>query len=87
MSTELNADKLMRQAPWTVNCYLQGAIREIDKAFGEGYAKAHPDLVGKFIESAAQDFHTAIISKEMHNLAANIGCAGQNIMSGLKHRE
>jgi len=34
------------------------AIKSIDQAFGEGYAKANPELVGAFIQTCAADFHS-----------------------------
>ena len=35
--------------------YLGSAVEEIDKQFGEGYAKEHPELVGAFMQVAAND--------------------------------
>ena len=53
----------MQQAPGTANDYLSAAVRSIDNIFDEeGYAKKHPELVGKMIEVAARDFHTACLS-------------------------
>jgi hypothetical protein len=33
--------------------YLDCAVAEIDARFGQGYAKAHPELVGAFVRTAA----------------------------------
>jgi hypothetical protein len=34
---------------------LDEAVRRIDKAFGRGYAKAHPELVAALVQAAAFD--------------------------------
>jgi hypothetical protein len=34
---------------------LDEAVRRIDKAFGPGYAKAHPELVAALVQAAAFD--------------------------------
>jgi hypothetical protein len=36
------------------------AVRDIDREFGEGYAKAHPELLAAVLEVAATDYRTAI---------------------------
>jgi len=40
------ADLFLKQAGMTAHHYLFQAIKSIDQAFGEGYAKANPELVG-----------------------------------------
>lgn len=57
-----DAMTLMRQAGWTVGCYLRYSVEEIDKAFGEGYAKNHPELVAEFIKACTLDAHSGAIS-------------------------
>ena len=37
------------------------AVTLIDKEFGEGYAKAHPELVGDFLKAAATETAGTII--------------------------
>lgn len=37
--------------------FLQGAEKILDLKKGEGYAAAHPELVGAFMLTAALDFH------------------------------
>lgn len=44
-------ETLFRQASTTAHTYFHEAIEYIDKAFGEGYAEAHPELVGAFMQS------------------------------------
>jgi hypothetical protein len=64
---------LMEQAPATVNEYLREATAAVDEQFGEGYAKAHPELVGAFIQAAAGDFHTSLMKMGCQEIAAALG--------------
>ena len=52
-------ETLLRQAPMTIADYMAHAVKYIDDAFGPGYAKENPALVGAVIQASAQDFHTA----------------------------
>jgi hypothetical protein len=56
-----NVKTLMAQAPMTANDYMIAGIERIDRAFGEGYAKEGPALLGAFIEASATDFLTSVI--------------------------
>lgn len=49
----------MDQAGPTVGHWLQQAVDQIDKTFGDGYAKKNPALVAAFIQAAAMDQFTA----------------------------
>jgi hypothetical protein len=66
-----DADTLVRQASMTAAEYLDNGIRYIDDAFGDGYAKQHPELVAAFIRASAQDFHTAIMAQAIENAIGN----------------
>ncbi len=46
----------MYQAPKTIAGYMIDSIAHIDKAFGDGYAKSNPELVGAFIQACALDY-------------------------------
>ena len=54
----LNADNAVSQAGWTIGRYLNQAIDEIDRCFGEGFAKKHPALVAECVRSQTMDFNT-----------------------------
>ena len=54
-------EAVMRQAWMTAEEYFTSAIECIDKQFGDGYAKLHPDLVGAFMQTAARDFHSTMM--------------------------
>jgi predicted DNA-binding protein len=57
---------LMDQAPGTVAVYLDKAIESIDNAFGDGYAKQNPSLIGAFIQAAATDMGCAVLAQQIH---------------------
>lgn len=69
MRDEIEADNntLLRQAPMTAAEYMGAAVQEIDKTFGDGYAEAHPELVGAFIQTSAIDLGSAIIARAIQN--------------------
>lgn len=72
MSNLSPATDLMLQARDTATQYFNQAIRIIDETFGEGYAKAHPELIGDFMKTMAADFHTAVLNQELGDLTAAI---------------
>ena len=65
--TDVTADAmtLMRQAHMTAGEYLDHGVRDIDGAFGQGYARAHPELLAAYMRTAATDLMTAILAKEI----------------------
>jgi hypothetical protein len=60
-----NWDTLMKQATMTSITYMNRIVDEVDLAFGEGYAKEHPDLVGMLVIASAIDFASSSISAVM----------------------
>ncbi len=58
----ISPENLMKQASMTANEYFYRAIDTIDKQFGQGYAKSHPELIVGFMITAAKDFHTSMTS-------------------------
>ena len=53
------------------NEYLLSAIEHIDARLGEGYAKAHPKLIGAFMQASAIDMGTAVIARAIENLGGS----------------
>jgi len=47
---------------------LARAIRSIDLRFGQGYAKAHPELVATYMQIAAQEYNTSSSQKRQREL-------------------
>lgn len=77
-STGITADfdQLMEQAPETVELYMFAAVAKIDKVFGAGYAKQHPELVGAFIQAAAIDYKASsdgkVIGEALNDIAESL---------------
>jgi len=65
MTTSASYTILMRQAQMTAHTYMLSAISDIDERLGEGYAKAHPELIGAYMLTAAIDMGAATIVKEI----------------------
>ena len=53
--------ELMDQASVTASKYMRQAVASIDEQFGDGYAKAHPELVAAFVQAASRDFLAAVL--------------------------
>ncbi len=60
-----NFHTLMNQAPGTVGFYLTKAIDEIDRHFGDGYAKKNPALLGAFLQATALDFGVSVLAQQV----------------------
>lgn len=63
-----DAGFLMKQAADTAGSYMARASAAIDESFGEGYAAAHPELVGAFMQAAAADFQAMWIGQRLEAL-------------------
>lgn len=71
--SNLSPTDLVLQARDTAETYFNQSIRIIDSKFGEGFAKAHPDLIAGFMKTAAADFHTAVLHFGLESIADSIG--------------
>lgn len=71
-----DSETLMSQAPGTVAFYMREGVEQIDRLFGDGYAKAHPELLAAFITASATDMHGAIIAGAIEAVAGTIGEQG-----------
>lgn len=60
---------LAQQAPQTIDSYLYTIANRLDKMFGEGYAKEHPELLASLVSSATVDFCVAAALKVLQELA------------------
>lgn len=63
-----DAGFLMKQAADTAGSYMARARAAIDESFGEGYAAAHPEIVGAFMQAAAADFQAMWIGQRLEAL-------------------
>jgi hypothetical protein len=66
---------LMRQAGMTAHDYLLGGVHDIDEIMGKGYAKAHPELLAAYIQTAALDFHATFLAQQIGDALRAIGDA------------
>ena len=78
-----DAHHLMLQAPRTIEEYVDGAQKVLDRAFGKGYAKSNPQLVAAFISAAALDFATSIAACSHQDLSDKLDCALQLFKDGI----
>lgn len=76
MFVAADSSTLMRQAPMTAHDYLLAAVHDIDEILGKGYAKAHPELLGAYIQTCALDFGAAVIARAIENAVdtSNLEC-------------
>jgi hypothetical protein len=56
-------EKLMQQAPSTVEFYLDRVIEMLDQKFGSEFSSKNPKFVSDCVKACAIDFCTAIICK------------------------
>jgi len=55
--------------------YMESGTEHVDRQFGAGYAKAHPELVGAFMEAAARIYSA--------NRIKNVGAALDGIANNI----
>jgi hypothetical protein len=53
----------------TAEEYMRKAVTAIDELFGEGYAKKNPQLVGAFMQTAADDYGAGAVSFALEDIA------------------
>jgi hypothetical protein len=69
-------ETLMRQASATADEYLHKAVEGIDGVFGEGFAKAHPELIAAHMQTAALDFGASVIANALRSISTHIKYLG-----------
>lgn len=72
MAIKASNDTLLEQAPMTADEYLRAGVRTIDKQFGEGYAKLHPELLAAYMKTCAMDFGTSMLVVAIQEAAEQI---------------
>lgn len=84
---EIRADwhKLMEDGHSSAIYYFHGAIECIDKQFGEGYSKEHPELIGAFMNAAVKDNQATIIGKCILSLSDELAKENGNIAISLQN--
>ena len=74
MSDEISSsyDDLFKQSMNSADEYLFCAKKAIDKTFGDGYAKDHPDLVAAYMKEASIYFSMASLQKTLLSIGDKI---------------
>jgi hypothetical protein len=68
----VDPETLFEQAPPTADTYLRHAIEDIDRRFGDGFAKNHPELVGAYIQTCALDYGASMIARALETVGLSI---------------
>lgn len=68
MQISATFEQLSDQASRVVNSCLYDAQEGIDRVFGKGYAKEHPELVAAYIQAAGNHFNIASALKVLEGL-------------------
>ena len=79
----IEPEKALDQAGGTIMQYMHQAIHEIDKEFGGGYAKGHPELLGAMIKAQAIDFNTTMLCAVLQDIDENVTNQLSSISSAL----
>ena len=78
----LSASEALVQAAWTAKQFMRQAIDMIDREFGAGFAKNHPEFISSLIQAQSRDFHTT----SMMAATWNIGDAINGALSGVENQ-
>ena len=65
----MTEDSAIQQAGETIGIYLEQAIDEIDKRFGDGYAKKNPAFVSELVRCQTLDFNNASLVAGLYEIA------------------
>lgn len=72
----ISSNESISQASINALEYMEDSIKYIDRLFGEGYAKQHPELVGAFIQTCAIDYLANRLEIQVGFLQDNVGVLG-----------
>lgn len=75
MAIHPDYNELVEIASRTAFDYMAAAKQNIDRAFGEGYAAAHPELVAAYMKSAGEDYNTAVMAVAVQEASDKIESA------------
>jgi len=80
----IGSGELLQQAMLTASDYMSKAVWELDREFGEGYAKKNPDLVGVFMRVAAADFDTGLRVAAQENLEESLVAVLEQLATAIR---
>ena len=80
---EINC-KIVHKSPELIKDYFDVTVKYIDKTFGDGYAKAHPQLLGMLVHAAAIDNVGDTLSDNNLSLVYAIEIFGKNLCESIE---
>jgi uncharacterized alpha-E superfamily protein len=82
---KLFSDEAMPESLQAAAEYMRDAVKRIDHEFGDGYAVKHPSLIGAFMQTAAANFHTGVMSSRLEDMDY-IGTALDHLTEALEKK-
>lgn len=73
--SDMDLENLSKQGEYSSIDNMRRAIKDIDDTFGPGYAKEHPELVGKIVMASAIDYCGTVLHidlKELTEVISNL---------------
>lgn len=70
---DLSFSELSDKATEEIKFYCEQSIHHIDTLFGDGYAKKHPELIGRLAQACATEFATSATGKIMQQFNDPLG--------------
>ncbi len=83
---EITRKKLFDDSMETTKYYCSAAIQQIDSFFGDGYAKAHPELIGSLVETMSREYSAGTVAMALQVAAKDIQLGSQMIASILESK-
>ena len=71
----LTAQEYFEQAHMSAHDWMNRAVAAIDEKFGDGFARAHPELVGAYMQTCALDFMASFSTSELSGALERIADA------------
>lgn len=72
MISNYNIKELEDDCNLSTENHFNYVVRMIDKKFGDGYAKEHPELIGALVQSASMEFRSITLRHNLKSLDSNI---------------
>jgi len=60
--------------------YMESGAEHVDRQFGAGYAKEHPELVGAFMAAAAMSFRAHLQAEGIKDLRESLEGLAQSVI-------
>jgi len=77
----IDSQNRMNQAIMTAHDYMSQAKNNINKMFGDGYAKAHPELVAAFMQVCVMDYMATAFEDRIEMLCNSLDAIAEALTS------